>query len=124
MSQKYQFVSQFDDSQNINHVNAVNHIERNIYFSQVCSFPHPQSKKHQLRRFRINESNEFTDINYFLLTPEQFAKFISTKKKHEYKCYPVYDLSIIEYPNLSDVLLTKSDILSKNYNYTGFAPFK
>lgn len=93
------------------------------FYFQLCSFINPKLKKYVIRRFAINQNNEFIKVDYFNLSEKQFKKFIQVKKKHEYKIYPVYELSSIDYPNLGEILISKSDILSTNHNYSGFAPF-
>lgn len=93
------------------------------FFYQVCSFPDPYTKKFHMRKFVINENNEFIDVKEYNLSKKQAKKFFNEKKPNEYKCYSVYNLKNVDYPIMSDVLMAKSDILSTNYDYTGFAPF-
>ncbi len=94
----------------------------NFYY-QICTFPGPQTNKFHMRKFVINSKNEFIAINDYHLNKKQCKKFFAIKKPHEYKCYSVYSLDEVNYPNLSEVLTSKSDILSNSYDYTGFAPF-
>jgi hypothetical protein len=93
------------------------------YFYQICTFPDKHTNKYHLRKFTVNEQNEFTGISDYQLSTNQCKKFFNTKKDHEYKSYPMYSLEYVGYPNMSDVLGSKSDILNHRYSYTGSAPF-
>lgn len=93
------------------------------FFYQICTFPDPYTKKFHMRKFIINHRNEFANVKEFNLSKKQCKKFFAIKKQHEYKCYPVYSLENINYPNLGEILGSKSDILNNEYDYTGFAPF-
>jgi len=96
----------------------------NIYvFYQMCTFLNPKTKTYNVRRFIINSKNEFVNMKEYNITKKQYKKFIMTTKKHKYKCYSTYSLKYIDYPNMGDILTAKSNILSKNYDYTGFSPF-
>lgn len=107
--------------------NNDNNIKDNIsFFYQICTFPHPafkNSKKFHMRKFVINDKNEFISINDYYLSKKQCKKFFEIKKPHEYKCYHVYSLDDINYPSLAEISTLKSDILSHDYNYSGYAPF-
>lgn len=94
-----------------------------ISFYQISSFANPKNGKYHLRRFIINNDNQFVNIKEYQLEKKYFDKFIRKKKSNEYRMYSVYDLSNVNYPSLSDVLLLKSDTLKNNYNYYGYAPF-
>ena len=95
------------------------------YFYQICTFPNPNKKdKFHMRKFVLNENNEFISINNFFLSNKQCKRFFSAKKPNEYKCYPVYNLEDIGYPTNTDILTCQSEILSNAYEYSGFAPFK
>jgi hypothetical protein len=93
------------------------------FYYQICTFPNRQTQKYHMRKFVINSKNEFVAVNDYYLSTEQCRKFFSMKKPQEYKCYSVYSLDDIAYPNLAELLVSKSDILTNDYNYTGFAPF-
>lgn len=92
-------------------------------YYQVCVFKNPTSGKYHVRRCVINSSNEFVNVREFELNEKRYKKLLDTHGKHEYKLYPAYDLNAINLPSSSDVTLSKSDILNKFYDYSGFAPF-
>ena len=111
----YKFVSSFNEPVDDNY---------NISFYQLSSFPDPKHKTYHLRKFIIdNNNNTFVDVKDYRLKKRQFEKFLKRKRGNEYKTYSVYDLDVVGYPTLSDILLLKSDILSTNHDYSGFAPF-
>lgn len=112
---KFKFVTNFDiDTENLNDV---------ISFYQLCTFPDPFKKMYNLRRFYINNKNEFIKIKNYLLNKSQLKQFFKCKKNNEYKLYSSFDFKSIDYPTLSDILLLKSDILSNKQNYYGYASF-
>ncbi|CAH6421464.1 Hypothetical protein KVN_LOCUS279 [uncultured virus] len=115
---KYKFIQQKSD--NDEQGNLHDDIK---FFYQICSFPDQFTNKYHMRKFVINSENEYIAINDYHLNKKQCKKFFSIKKSHEYKCYPSYNLDEINYPNISDILLLKSDLLSNDYDYSGFAPF-
>ena len=101
-------------------------IERNevtSYYFQVCAFKNKRDNRFHLRRFGINKNNEFATIREFYLNERQYKKFFDKKKMREYKVYPVFDFSTIEYPNLAEILVMNSNILSSSNTYSGYAPF-
>ena len=93
-------------------------------FYQVCTFRNPHTEKYHMRKFITGEKNQFLSVTDYKLTSKQYKKFFRIKKPFEYRCYDVYDLKNINYPTLSDINTSKSDILTNSYNYTGYAPFK
>ena len=110
----YQFTNNFNKQKKNNKI---------TYYYQLASFLNPKTNLYELRRFTINSKNEFLEIKNYLLNKKQFDDFLINKKQNEYKIFSVYDLSIIDYPILSDILISKSDILNTSYNYSGYAPF-
>lgn len=94
------------------------------YFYQLAEFPDKKRNGlHDVRVFVINSKNEFIDIKNFMITPQQYHNLIKSKKKHQYQIFSVYNLSIVDYPHISHILVSKSDILRNNHNYSGYAPF-
>lgn len=93
------------------------------FFYQICTFGNPQTGKYEMRKYAINEKDEFVDIKEYNLTKKQYKKFISTRKQHEYKAYPAYSLIHVNHASMGDVLMAKSDILATSFDYYGFAPF-
>lgn len=95
----------------------------NTNYYQICTYKEPRTDKYCLRKFIINSKNEFIEMSEYLLTKKQIKKFYANKKPHEFKCYPSYNFDNIGYPNLGEVNLANSRILSNNHEYSGFAPF-
>lgn len=108
----YKFVSNFNDDEAIQ--------EPNLYFYQVAAFADLQTNKYHIRRFTINHNNEFIDVKDRDISKRMFDKFLKYKKSNQYKLYPVYDLNYVDMPEISDILLLKSDLLS-NHDYAGYA---
>ena len=116
---KYQFVSTRDIE---NFQNTEDNEIKSLYY-QVCTFPEPKTGRFHMRKFIINNNNEFIDIKNFKLTKKQCKQFCSTTKPHQYKKFNTYDLENVSYPCLADILTSQSNILSTDYTYSGFAPF-
>lgn len=113
----YTFVNNFDQE---------NKPTKFISLYQVATFPHDKitnTEKYHIRKFVINEDNEFVNIKNYYLSKKEYNKFLKIKKPNEYKLFSVLDLSMINYPSLSDILLLKSNILTVDHNYSGYAPF-
>jgi len=92
-------------------------------FYQICSFQNPETNKYHVRKFIINDKNEFTSVKEYKLSKSQYKKLLEIKKTNEYKCFSTYDLKNISYPNSSDILTLKSNMITNNHDYYGFAPF-
>lgn len=92
-------------------------------FYQVCAFQNPYTNRYHVRKFIINDANEFINVKEYKLKRKRYQKFFEIKNSNEYKCYSTYDLKNVSYPAMADILTAKSSILGNNYGYTGFAPF-
>jgi hypothetical protein len=109
----YKFVPNFDEEPK----------EHLTSFYQAASFANPQNGAYHVRRFIVNNNNEFINIRDHHLNKKQYHKLLERKKPNEYKVYSVYDLKNVNYPSFGDVLAAKSSILATDYNYYGAAPF-
>ncbi len=112
----HKFVSSFNQQTKQN-------ITQTKSFLQIANFPNSKTKLYHVRKFIINDDNEFVNVKDYFLNKHTYDKLFNIKKKHEYKLYAVYDLNTVDYPTMADILALKSDILGANYNYYGFAPF-
>lgn len=92
-------------------------------FYQICSFRNPTTKAFHVRKFVINNKNEFANVKEYFLSRKQYKKLLEVKTPNEYKCFNTYDLKNIAYPTEADILVSKSQLLNNSYNYTGYAPF-
>jgi len=113
----YKFVSNFDEQAK---AKAQEVITR---YLQIASFPNPKTNLYQIRRFHINQNNEFVNVKDYFISKSKYNKLLQKRKSNEYKLYSVYNLNEVKYPCISDLLLLKSDILGTDYNYYGSAPF-
>lgn len=111
----YKFVSNFDEQKQ--------EVETTTRFLQIAAFPNPKTGLYQIRRFHVNQNNEFVNVKDYFISKSKYGKLLQKKKNNEYKLYSVYDLNQVKYPCKSDILLLKSDILGADYNYYGSAPF-
>lgn len=92
-------------------------------FIQIALFPHPKTKLYHVRKFKIDEGGNVIKMMEYNIIKGQYEKLIKQKKPNEYKQYSVYSLKNIEYPSRGDILLLKSNILSTNSSYSGYASF-
>ena len=110
----YQFVNNFND-------NTID--EKLISFYQVASFINPKTQKYHVRRFVINNDNEFVNVRDHYINKKMYDKLFSVKKPNQYKIYSVYDLNSINYPSMGEVLGAKSSMIVSNSDYYGPANF-
>src|SRR5690606_19156692 len=83
-----------------NYQNRDNEVKDDSYyfFYQITTYPDPKTDRYHLRKFVLNNKDEFKAVNEYHLTKSQCKKFYSTKKRHEYKQYAVYNLNNVNYP--------------------------
>lgn len=114
---KYKFITRTEP-------NLISSNDNLFFFYQICTFPNYKNR-FQMRKFIINDNNEFVSVKTFNLTKKQCKKFYAEKKTHQYKNYSTYSLDEINTPSLGDILTAKSQILSSNNSedYSSFAPF-
>lgn len=94
-----------------------------INYYQVATFADHNTNKYHLKKFVINENNQFIRLTEYRLTKRQMEKFLSKKKQNEYKLFSSYDLSGVNYPNNGDISLARSSILGEDSSYSGYAAF-
>jgi len=95
------------------------------YFYQISVFKNPYDGYYHARRFSFNGNGKkgFLDVKYYNLTKKQYKKFRREAPPHKYKCYNTYTLENINFPTLADMITSQSNILERNYKYSGFSPF-
>lgn len=109
-----------------NFVNSFNQVQKEehfINFYQLASFMDPKKCRFHIRKYKINDNNEFVSIKEYYLPKKIYEKLIKSKRPNSYKMYTVYNLSIVNHPTLSDILTAKSSMLENNNYYYGAAPF-
>jgi hypothetical protein len=96
---------------------------RNYKYYQICSFVNPWTNKYHIKRFIINEKNQFVNIQDYRLEKKQYMRFVQACRPNEYKMFNIYDLNETAYPSLGDLTIVQSPILEVNSDYTGYAQF-
>ena len=120
----YNFVHKFNRNNAMDNEGNRDEKKNNLFhYYQICTFSNPKNNKYHLRRFSINNENDIVKSADFGLSKQQYKKFLSVKKQNEYKCISAYDCDMIDKPNLSDILIAKSDMISNNNMYYGYATF-
>lgn len=109
----YKFVANFDEEPE----------EQLSSFYQIASFTHPKTGRYHVRRFVINNNNEFLNVRDHYLDKNQYYKLLKRKKQNEYKMYSVYNLNSVNYPVLGDILAAKSSMIATSCDYYGPANF-
>lgn len=128
----------FKTPNQLNKINSPNNNIKNINFYQICNFKNPNTNKYNLRKFSLmtslnfqnsvsledlndNESNVVHMKEYYV--PEKsYKNFIDIiKDKPNYKLFSTYDLNNIEYPTMSDYLVSISDLSNNQSKCYGFA---
>ena len=113
----YKFVTRFHDD-NLEDIDNTK-----TFFYQLASFPEPTYNKFHLRVFLINSKNEIIDVKTYWLSKKEKKHFCASKRCNEYKLYDVYNLGHVSHPTNYDLNTSKSNLLSYNDNYSGFASF-
>jgi hypothetical protein len=86
--------------------------EHKLYkFYQLCMYKDPTSNKHNVRVLLINENQDIVKQTNKRCTTEQYDYITSHCKDHEYRVYPTYDLDLVDYPNVDDLLKMQSELL-------------
>ena len=93
-----------------------------LSFYQIAIHQHPLTKLYHIRKFKIDENDNIINLSEYNIKKLHYDKLLTQKKNNEYKLYSVYNLNSVNYPTKSDILLLKSNILSTNNTYTGYAP--
>lgn len=107
----------------VNNFNQIPKEEHFINFYQLASFADPKTCKYHIRRYKVNDNNEFVSIKEYHLPKRLYQKLIKSKRPNSYKMYTVYNLNIVNHPTMSDILTAKSSMLDINSYYYGAAPF-
>ena len=85
-------------------------------YYQIATYPDPHTKLFHVRKFVINGSYQFKNTKEYHITKINYHKLLKIKKSNEYKLYPVFNLNIVQTPQVSDLLLLKSDMFNNNDN--------
>jgi len=94
-----------------------------IIFYQISMFANPKTDKHHIRCFILNKKDELINIKQYQVNEATYNKFVKEKGVHEYKLYPVYNLYTTEYPDIADIRLARSTLLSDTSTYGSYASF-
>ncbi len=97
--------------------------QNRLSYYQICIFPNPKTKRHQVRKFILNRKNEFESIKDYFISERRYKKLLQIKNVNEYKCFSAYDLRGVEYPTLSDISMARSEMISNDHGYYGYAKF-
>ena len=104
---EYRFVSK---RSNI-YSNGDNKLVSVVYY-QLSIYKNPKNNKYHIRRFSINENNQFVSVKEKYLTETEYIKFKTIQPKHKYSLHPDVDLNVVPYPSNCDVSLARSVLLS------------
>ena len=88
---------------------------------QLSSFKNPSSKFYHVRRFAITPNNEIASVKEYRLTHEQITTLKDKLKHNQFKSFAVYNFDDVAYPDINDMLLAQSQMISHDNDYTGFA---
>jgi len=92
-------------------------------FYQFCTCQHPDTEKYYMRKFEVNEKNEFISVKRYRLTEKKLKEMIKKIPEHRFTLHSTYDFKGVDYPGMAEITLSRSDILGKASDYTGYAPF-
>ena len=112
---KYTFVNKHT----YNTQNKVN--DDYIYYFQVATYIHPFKNGYHVKRHTVDSENNLINVKDYYINKKQMNKLIK-KYPNKFKFYSVYELDDISIPKLGDINTARSELLSSNYSYSGFAP--
>lgn len=86
--------------------------EHKLYkFYQICMYKDPKYDKYNIRLLIIDENQDIIKETIKRYTLQQCNNIIASSKTNEYNVYPTYDLNLVGYPNLDELLKTQSELL-------------
>lgn len=120
MGKKFQFITAEDAD---NFTGTMDSVGGVCMYYQVTTFPNPKTNRYHVRKFVINESNEFVSIKDYYLSTKTRDRLTETKRPSQYKLFNVYNLETVVYPNMNDIMVARSDLVKSDADFTGFASF-
>lgn len=83
------------------------------YFSfyQICQFP--IDKKHKVRKIIYDENGDEIKHSEKSLDIDTIKKFTKKCPIYKYTIYPTYDLSMVGFPEIDEILTAKSQLLNE-----------
>lgn len=81
-------------------------------FYQICSFKNPNTGYYDVRIVVFNELAEIVRSRVYMFPTKECNALIKKLKSNEYKIYPTYDIDIIDVPQMNDLLILQSPLLS------------
>ena len=85
-------------------------------FYQICSFKHPFTHKHGVRKVIFNEFGNIIKTYEKEYPVDKIQSFIKKNKRNKYTMYSVYDIKTVALPGPSYILEAKSELLNNNYD--------
>lgn len=94
------------------------------FFYQVCLFKNPYDNTHHIRKLTYDQDYKIIGLEEKKYTEKQFAKFTKVHKPNKYKLYSTYDIKLIDYPSMGDIMDCSSSLLNnQDDHFNGFALF-
>lgn len=96
-------------------------------FFQICDFRtdvnHSYPNKYQVRRFVVNQNNEYDSIKDYYLNKKEYRRLLKKQQPHTYRRFNLNTLEYCDPPSFHDINTAKSEILHTDSGFTGYAPF-
>jgi hypothetical protein len=80
-------------------------------YYQICHFPNPSNELYGVRRIKINEYHEVTNVKEKYYNKKKIDKFTQRIPINKYKVYATYILDDIELPNYDQIVGANSELL-------------
>lgn len=95
------------------------------FFYQVCLFKNPYDNTHHVRKLTYDENFKIINVELLKYNENKFSKFTKVHQPNKYKLYSTYDIKLIDYPSIGDIMDCTSSLLNnQDDNFNGFALFK
>jgi hypothetical protein len=92
-----------------------------LIYHQICSYPNPKTHMYCVRTLKINGNNEIIQRTEKCYNKRMIEKYLKSSRGNDYKLYSTYDLNSINLPSCGELLIARSELLTHDYEYTGYA---
>lgn len=82
-----------------------------------------ETNNYFFRKILVTEDNNLNIVGRYTLSKEKLLKFLKSIPENKYKIYPYKCLGDIPMPSDNDISIARSNILTNDTCYTGYARF-
>jgi|SRR3989304_10377992 len=112
----YKFVTNFSEATNNTNYCSI---------FQICTHKNPTTNKYQLRKIICDDNNNYVSVKLYNIDKKKYKVLVKKLPINKIKFYALFTLDDVGLPALTDILTSKSTILSDKYEsgYCNYAAF-